>query len=135
MGAHRTQRPDERLSGICLPKHWPAIPHNVGKTRRINGIDGRIRHFRIDDEMIRPQSNSDRKVIVFQKVTFLEENETEFRLGYYMIGMKPRARGRWVRGQFCLLIPEEDLLFLMKEAQRRKWFKNPIKLTTKSRAV
>jgi hypothetical protein len=105
-----------------LPANWPPLPHNVGKTRTIPAIDGRIRHFRIEDEIIRPQSNSDRKIIVLQRMRFLEEERIEFRFGYYMIGLKPKARGRWVWGQFCLLIPQEDLLALLQEAEKRRWF-------------
>ncbi len=125
MGSHRTQKRDTALSETRLPEHWPPLPHNIGKTRMIPAIDGEIRHFRIEDEIIRPQSNSDRKIIVLQKMTFVEENRTEIRFGYYMIGLKPRVSGRWVWGQFCLLIPQEDLLWLMEEAKRRKWFQQP----------
>ncbi len=120
MGAHRKQNPDAKLQGIRLPRNWPPLPNNVGKTRSIPAIDGRIRHFEIEDEIIRPQSNSDRKIIVLQRMRFPEEDKTEFRLGYYMIGLKPGAKGRWVWGQFCLLIPQEDLLALMREARKRK---------------
>ena len=122
MGAHRKQTPDARLQRVRLPVNWPPLPQNVGKTRTIPAIDGRIRHFRIEDEIIRPQSNSDRKIIVLQRMRFLEEDRIEFRFGYYMIGLKPKARGRWVWGPFCLLIPQEDLLALLAEAKRRKWF-------------
>jgi len=53
---------------------------------------------------------------------FVEEDRIEFRFGYYMIGIKQRSRGKWVWGQFCLLIPKTDLIALMQEAQRKKWF-------------
>jgi len=98
------------------------LPSNTGKTRRILDIDGRVRHLRIDDEIVRQQTGSDRKIIVFQKILIVEDDRVEFRFGYYMIGVKPKARGRWVWGQFCLLIPQEDLLALMEEAGARGWF-------------
>jgi hypothetical protein len=122
MGAHRKRTPDARPKRVGLPVNWPPLPYNVGKTRTIPAIDGRICHFRIEDEIIRPQGNSDRKIIVLQRMRFLEEDRIEFRFGYYMIGLKPKTRGRWVWGQFCLLIPEEDLLALLQEARRRGWF-------------
>lgn len=122
MGAHRKQKPDPGLKDVQLPASWPQLPNNIGKTRTIPAIDGRIRHFRIEDEIIHPQSNSDRKIIVLQRMKFLEEDRIEFRFGYYMIGLKPKARGRWVWGQFCLLIPQEDLMALLQEAKKRRWF-------------
>lgn len=112
------------MKGLCVPKEWPPLPNNIGKTRMIRSIDGAKRYFRIDDEIIHPQSNSTRKIIVFQKMHFVEENRVEFRLGYYMIGVKPRSKGRWVWGQFSLLLPEEDLTAIMAEANRRKWFQH-----------
>ena len=84
---------------------WPQLPANIGKIRMIKTIDGQIRHFNIEDEIIQPQIGSDRKIIVLQKMRYLEQNQIEFRFGYYMIGLKAGARGRWVWGQFCLLIP------------------------------
>jgi len=123
MGSHRTQKEDKFLEGGRLPAEWPLLPNNIGKTRRIKAIDGQIRHFRIEGEIIRKQSNSKRKIIVLQKMRFVEEDRIEFRFGYYMIGIKQRSRGKWVWGQFCLLIPRADLIALMQEAQRKKWFR------------
>ncbi|OHB54136.1 MAG: hypothetical protein A2173_01095 [Planctomycetes bacterium RBG_13_44_8b] len=123
MGSHRTQKGDRFFINVRLPTEWPPLPNNIGKTRRIKAIDRQIRHFRIEDEIIRKQSNSKRKIIILQKMRFVEEDRIEFRFGYYMLGIKPRARGKWVWGQFCLLIPKYDLIALMREAQRRKWFK------------
>jgi hypothetical protein len=122
MGAHRQQKHNAALSDAVVPGDWPPLPVSVGKTRRMPTIDGRVRHLRIEDEIVRPQTGSDRKLIVFQRMRIIEENRVEFRFGYYMIGVKPKARGRWIWGQFCLLIPEEDLLALMDEAKCRGWF-------------
>jgi hypothetical protein len=127
MGAHRQQKPDASLKAICPSTIWPPFPHNIGKTRLIPAIDKSIRHFLIEDEIVRKQSNSERKIIVFQKMRFLEEKRYEFRFGYYMIGHVGKTKGRWVWGQFCLLIPQEDLMALMKEAKKRKWFSKPSK--------
>lgn len=120
MGEHKRKKIDS-LKDHCLPVERPPLPVNIGKIRKIKTIDGQIRHFKIEDEIIQPQKNNDRKIIVLQKMKYLEKNEIEFRFGYYMIGLKPKARGRWVWGQFCLLIPHKDLLLLLKEAYERKW--------------
>ena len=122
MGSHRTKNADPCLRAARLPKDWPPLPNNIGRTRVIPAIDGTTRHFQIEDEIIHPQSNYNRKIIVFQKMHLMEEDRVEFRLGYYMIGLKPRAKGRWVWGQFCLLLPEEDLVVILNEARRRGWF-------------
>ncbi|MFQ5713352.1 MAG: hypothetical protein ACE5GU_04915 [Candidatus Scalinduaceae bacterium] len=106
----------------ALPKKIPEWPNNIGKRRKITTIWGTKRHLMIEDEIIRKQSNAPHKLIVFQKIKLEEENRIEYRLGYYMIGVKKGAKGRWIWGQFCLLIPEKDLKAIMKEANRRKWF-------------
>ena len=123
MGSHRTQHVNRCHGNVGIPKDWPPLPDNIGKTRMIPAIDGMKRHFRIEDEIIHPQSNSNRKIIVFQKMRYVEENRVEFRFGYYMIGIKPKAKGRWVWGQFCLLLPEEDLMAILEKARKRKWFR------------
>lgn len=124
MGGHRRGKKGEPSSRDHAGLEHPPLPDNVGKTRRIPAIDGSIRHFKIEDEIIRWQSGNDRKIIVLQKMRNVEEDRLEFRFGYYMIGLRPRARGRWVWGQFCLLIPELDLMALLREARRRSWFRS-----------
>ncbi len=123
MGSHRTQKGDQFLGGVRLLDEWPPLPNNIGKTRKIKTIDGQIRHFEIEDEIKQPQSKDDRKLVVLQKMRNVEDDRIEFRFGYYMLGIKPRASGRWVWGQFCLVIPKNDLIALMQEAQKKKWFK------------
>jgi len=121
MGEHKRYKKDT-LQYCHFAPEWPKLPANTGKIRKIKTIDGQIRHFKIEDEIIQPQIGSDRKIIVLQKMRYLEQNEIEFRFVYYMIGLKAGARGRWVWGQLCLLIPQQDLLLLLKEAKRKGWF-------------
>ena len=122
MGIHK------RKSGLRSNSNHKIIkpikrPNNIGKRRRIKTINGDIRHFVIEDEILRFQHKTKkRKLIAFQKIRFEEKNRIEYRLGYYMIGVKPRAKGRWVWGQFCLLIPERDLNFILKKAETKGWF-------------
>ena len=49
----------------------------------------------------------------------------EVRLGYYVIGEKPRMKGKWVWGQYAAMMPIEDFKFLVDEALRRGWFGMP----------
>jgi hypothetical protein len=121
MGSHRTQRLTRIPSTIRTHKEMPSYPCNIGKKRPIKTIDGRILHWKIEEEIVRRQSRTNGKLIVFQKMRCLEDNRIEFRFGYYMIGLKPKAKGRWVWGQFCLFIPKEDLVVLIQEAKRKGW--------------
>ena len=100
----------------------PMIPNNIGKRRKIINIWGKTVWWLIEDEITRLQSTAKHKVICFQKIRHEKDNSIEFRFGYYMIGVKAGAKGRWVWGQYALLIPKGDLLTLLKEAKKRKWF-------------
>jgi hypothetical protein len=105
-----------------LLKKYPPVPNNIGKTRLIESQKGIPRHIFIEDEITQQQSNAPHKLIVFQKVYLEEDKRYEFRLGYYMIGAKGRTTGKWVWGQYCLFIPQQDLLDIWNEAKKRKWF-------------
>ena len=120
MGAHLKRVLADK--GENHPSKYPPIPQNKGKRRRITNIWGKRIYFTIEDEITRFQSTAPHKVITFQKVRFEAGQRIEFRFGYYMIGVKKGDRGRWVWGQFCLLLPKDDLVFLLKEAEKRKWF-------------
>jgi hypothetical protein len=101
---------------------YPPVPNNIGKRRLIKTQRGAIRHFVIEDEIAHPQSNAPHKLIVFQKMYHEEEKRHEFRFAYYIIGVKGKTKGKWVWGQYCLLAPSEDLLSIMDEAGKKKWF-------------
>ncbi|MEW6265849.1 MAG: hypothetical protein AB1641_22480 [Thermodesulfobacteriota bacterium] len=103
-------------------KVTPPPPKNVGKKRKIVGIDGQAMTLRIEDEIVRPQRNAKfPKLIYFQKLRFEEDDRLEYRFTYYMLGQKPGARGRWVFGQYSLMIPAADLRELLIEARLRGW--------------
>ena len=124
MGTHRKQNDKINISGAKKPKKidFPKLPDNIYKRRKIKTIWGTERHLKIEDEIRHQQMNAPYKLIVFQKIRLEEEDRIEYRFGYYMIGVKPGAKGRWVWGQFALLIPENDLKVILKEAKKRKWF-------------
>ncbi len=97
----------------------PPRPVNVGKRRTITNISGRKIHLVVRDEIVIP--HGDNKLIYFQQLQFEEDGRIEYRLTYYMIGQKPARRGRWVFGQYSLMLPAEELSALLKEARKRKW--------------
>ncbi|MBM3208926.1 hypothetical protein FJZ40_01395 [Candidatus Shapirobacteria bacterium] len=49
-----------------------------------------------------------------------KKGDIEYRIGYYIVGRIGRAKGRWVWGQFCPLIPAEDLKKLLEKAKKEK---------------
>ena len=101
-----------------------AVPSSVGKPRRLTAIDGTVRHFSVVEEIVREQvgvEDGTRKVIYFQKIVFKDTGLEEYRFTYYMLGLKPGARGRWVFGQYSLLIPGPLLAELLQEARQRGW--------------
>jgi len=121
MGTHK-RRPTSEGNTMPVVTSLPKRPNNIGKRRVITTIWGEKRHIVIVDEILRKQSNAPHKLIAFQRIHIEEVNRIEYRFGYYMIGVKPGARGRWVWGQYCLLIPEKDLKVIMKRAEKRGWF-------------
>lgn len=100
---------------------YPSLPDNVGRRTKWKNIRGELRTLTIVDEIRRVQSTALHKVICLQKVRFDDNGHIEYRIGYYMIGVKPRMAGRWTWGQFAILIPAKDFRWIVREAQRRGW--------------
>jgi hypothetical protein len=122
MGAHPKSRRQDTTIKPYRGK-LPPWPDNVGKRRKIPTITGETRYFIIKDEIRKTQYNNKKKLIVLQVLQLEGTKTNEFRLGYYMIGEKPGARGRWVWGQFCLHVPARDLEAILKKARERGWLK------------
>jgi len=73
-------------------------------------------------EIRRIQSNRPHKVLCFERIEMEEDGRIELRLGYYLIGKKPRSKGKWVWGQFAPLMPPEDFNYLVQKAKKQGWF-------------
>jgi len=77
-----------------------------------------------------PQSNlADEKVFIVERLRRvrldgdithqgLRVGDVEYRIGYYMRGKIRKASGRWVWGQFCPMVPADDLPRLLDKARR-----------------
>lgn len=102
-------------------KLFPPLPHNRGKHRSLTDINGRRRRFQILDEIKRVQSNAPHKAIYLQRIQFEDENRIELRLAYYIIGKKPRMKGKWVFGQYATLMPAKDFKTIIRAAKQRGW--------------
>lgn len=91
-------------------------------TGSLKDINGRRRHFQVIEAPLVVQQNTyHEKAFVLQRIQFEDDGVLELRLGYYIIGKKPRMRGRWVWGQSCPLIPEGDFKKLIAAAEKRGW--------------
>ena len=44
-----------------------------------------------------------------------------FRLGYYMIGQKPRMKGKWVWGQFAPMMTKKELADIFAQVKALGW--------------
>ncbi|MFZ5637770.1 MAG: hypothetical protein ACOY82_14410 [Pseudomonadota bacterium] len=97
----------------------PPRPNNIGKRRTFTSITGEKVHLTVRDEIVVP--HGDGKLAYFQQFQFEEDGRIEYRLTYYMIGHKPGRRGRWVFGQYSLMLPAEELSQLLTEARNRGW--------------
>ena len=75
-----------------------------------------------------PQSNLLEKVFVIERLRKestegslaypnWKKGDIEYGIGYYIKGQIGRAKDKWVWGQFCPLIPQEDLNNLLEKAK------------------
>lgn len=104
-----------------MRKKLPALPNNKGRVRKIDSQKGYKVTYTIVDEIKIKQHNAPNKAIYLQKMQFEEDKRIEFRFGYYIIGHKPGMQGKWVWGQYCLMIPKIDLIKLLAAAKKKNW--------------
>ncbi len=108
MGSHRKQKvapiPTKSASTSRGAGKMPSHPKNVGRVTRWKNIHGEQRSFLIRGEIKRLQYGTTNKLICLQQLFCNENGREEFRLGYYMIGVKPRMAGKWTWGQFATII-------------------------------
>lgn len=81
-------------------------------------INGKHKDFKVGKYVTLRQSNYPEKIFVLQEILF-EDGQRELRLGYYIIGKKPRAKDRWVWGQYCPFFPKQDLIKLIEKAKKK----------------
>lgn len=100
----------------------PPLPSNVGKRGKIVvPPNGEIFHYTITDEIRVPQTGKPEKVLCLQHIEFQGDKRVEVRLGYYIIGKKPKMSGKWVWGQFAALMPLKDFKTLVQKAVKKGW--------------
>lgn len=94
-------------------------PNNIGKKRTFINITGIKVHLTVLDEIVIPQGPG--RLIYFQQFRLEEDKRIEYRFTYYMLGHKPSRKGKWVFGQYSLMIPAKELSTILKEARKRGW--------------
>lgn len=104
-----------------MKNNYPALPNTIGKKgKAIVPVSNRVRRFEVIDEIKIVQSTSNKKAIYLQKIKF-DTGELEFRLGYYIIGKKPKMKNKWTWGQYATMLPAKDFKKIIKEAQKKNW--------------
>ena len=102
---------------------YPKLESNKGKTgSRKHPVTGEKRHFTIEDEIRKTQSNKKDKIIVLQKLRF-QDNEVVLRLGYYIVGKLPKMKNKWTWGQYAPFIPIRDFKSIYRTVLKKSWFK------------
>lgn len=93
-------------------------PTDFGKWKPLTLVDSTKTKFKINDEVSLRQSDYPEKEFVLQELEY-EDGRKEIRIGYYIIGKKGRAKGKWVWGQFNPHFPKDDLYRLLEKAKKK----------------
>jgi hypothetical protein len=99
----------------------PLPPSRIGKVTRRNYIDGRPMVYTVLDEIVYVPETNLGKAFYLQLLRFEDDGREEMRLCYYMIGHRPRARGKWLFGQFAPMICRKDFDAIMTQAREKGW--------------
>jgi hypothetical protein len=98
----------------------PELPPNIGGFVRTRNPDGSSLLWKVVDEI--RQMESDEKILVLQRLARKDSPGIEMlRFGYYILGTKPKMKGKWIWGQFAPFVSKSDFAAIVKEAKKRKW--------------
>lgn len=79
-----------------------------------------------------PQCNNTEKVFVVERLELLEVQgktasrtikkigDTEYRIGYYIVGKNGHLKNKWAWGQFCPMIPHKDFERILARAKQNE---------------
>jgi hypothetical protein len=76
-----------------------------------------------------PQYNLDEKYYIVERLKLVKTEgaitnkknkigDVEYRIGYYIVGKIGRGKNRWMWGQFCPMIPDDDFTKLFEKAKK-----------------
>lgn len=103
---------------------YPPLRSHIGNPGVLTFPDGSQQHFIIAKEIQRPHTGVDTKIICLQLLRFDEDGREQVRVGYYVIGKKPRMLDHWIWGQYAATMPLEDFTWLIRQAEEKGWFHN-----------
>jgi len=94
-------------------------------------IGGRAKHFyRREDWAFVPQHNHPEKVFLIEKLHFervqgrparrrdRKKGDIQYRICYYIVQRKGTKKGCWRWGQYCQLVPAQDMAKVLREIKR-----------------
>ena len=100
----------------------------AARVRPTFGIDGRAKRLKdirdepveyvVEDAVAVQQGRE--KWLCLQRIRHtIPRRRLEYRFAYYMLGVKPGAAGRWVFGQYAMMVPPSHLKRLLAMASRQ----------------
>lgn len=99
----------------------PPLPSHKGHRKTIKDIYGKSVSFTVIDEITHKESGNPEKAFYLQKLKW-DNGKIGLRLCYFMIGKKPRMRGKWAYAQSAPMISPADLRSLLVRAKKQKFF-------------
>jgi len=109
------------------PLATPPLPGSrVGQRTETTNIDGTPFIYRVDEQEIFIAPSNPKKAFLLQKLIVecgggVPSGSAMFRIGYYMIGHKPGARGKWAWGQFAAMMTPEELSLIVTKMREKGW--------------
>jgi len=104
----------------------PLPPSRVGKVTETTNIDGTPFVYEVEEQEIFVAPSNPQKAFLLQKLIVQQGGGVEpgaivFRIGYYTIAHKPRARGKWAWGQFAAMMTPVELKIIFKKMEEKGW--------------
>jgi hypothetical protein len=99
----------------------PKLKDHVGQPGKLTLPDKSVKHYHVTGEIYVQQTGMPKKYFCLQRIEFDEDGRIELRLGYYIIGKRPRMRDKWTFGQFAPFLPVSDFKAVIREAEQEGW--------------
>ena len=91
------------------------------KTSRYTDLDGNQSEATIEAEIVKQQGiGPAEKLIYFQTMRFID-GHLEYRFTYFIRSRKGKRQGQWVFGRNPLVLPPDDLAWLLSQARDKGW--------------
>jgi len=98
----------------------PPLGSTVGSTARLSFPDGSRMAWRVVAEIRRHEDSE--KILLLQRLQAVADPAKEmFRFCYYIVGKKPKMKGKWVWGQFAPFITRGNFEAMLEEAREKGW--------------